>query len=95
VWRWCEREGIEICDDNNTMDDDGCRVNCQLEEGFICNTIVDPTICSFCGNGITELYEQCDDNNTMENDGCYNCTIDDSYLCDTSATPSLHVYTVW
>jgi cysteine-rich repeat protein len=37
---------VEVCDDYNTVDGDGCSADCQSTEG--------------CGNGIIELEEQCD-----------------------------------
>jgi cysteine-rich repeat protein len=46
--------------------------NCQGQP--ICNTATGlcsaPTLCSVCGNGIVELFEQCDDGNTISGDHC-------------------------
>jgi cysteine-rich repeat protein len=48
-------EGIEECDDGNTMSGDGCDANCTRTR---------------CGNGIVTAGEQCDDGNTIPGDGC-------------------------
>ncbi len=45
----------ELCDDGNSIDDDGCDSNCT------------PTS---CGNGIQTTGEECDDLNTQNGDGC-------------------------
>ena len=53
-------EGIEQCDDSNTVDGDGCDANCT------------PTA---CGNGIKTTGEICDDGDAQDGDGCdSNCT---------------------
>jgi cysteine-rich repeat protein len=48
-------EGLESCDDGNTMSGDGCTATCIIE---------------FCGNNVTEGPEQCDDGNRFDGDGC-------------------------
>jgi cysteine-rich repeat protein len=45
----------EDCDDGNTVDGDGCRADCTVEE---------------CGDGIVDPQEECDDDNTNDGDGC-------------------------
>ena len=47
----------EVCDDGNTIGQDGCDANCYDE---------------ICGNGILQwdLGETCDDGNTVDGDGC-------------------------
>src|SRR5262249_52012333 len=53
---------IEVCDDGNVVDGDGCDSNCR------------PT---GCGNGVVTTGEQCDDGNTLGGDGCRaDCTIE-------------------
>ena len=47
----------EECDDNNTIDGDGCSSQCLIDTPV-------------CGNGILETGEECDDNNTIDGDGC-------------------------
>jgi cysteine-rich repeat protein len=53
-----EIEGLEICDDGNTMDGDGCSANCASTER--------------CGNAYIDepLGETCDDGNSSNGDGC-------------------------
>lgn len=46
---------FEECDDNNTMDGDGCDANCFVET---------------CGNGVLQAGEDCDDGNHTDGDGC-------------------------
>jgi cysteine-rich repeat protein len=53
-------EGVERCDDGNTVSGDGCDVNCT------------PTA---CGNGIVTAGEACDDGDAEDGDLCdSNCT---------------------
>ena len=41
--------GNEACDDNNTANSDGCTSNCELEEGWSC----DSGKCNpICGDGL-------------------------------------------
>jgi len=48
-------EGTEECDDNNTIDGDGCDSSCLIE---------------VCGNAVVQSGEECDDGNTVDGDGC-------------------------
>lgn len=60
-----EVEPEELCDDGNTIADDGCSADCRSRE--------------VCGDGVTEPArgEQCDDGNTRGRDGCTNgCTLE-------------------
>ena len=53
---------VEECEDNNTVNGDGCDNDCMVSF-------------SSCGNGIPEWDEACDDGNSMSGDGCENdCT---------------------
>lgn len=52
-------ESPEVCDDGNTLNNDGCSSFCQLE-----------TPSASCGNGIVEDLEECDDGNTDGTDSC-------------------------
>jgi cysteine-rich repeat protein len=45
-------ESGETCDDNNTVNGDGCSNTCKLETAV-------------CGNGIVESGEACDDGNML------------------------------
>jgi cysteine-rich repeat protein len=65
---WCEcGDGdlcyLEVCDDSNTADGDGCNAECTSDET--------------CGNGFVDIPvgEVCDDGNSVPGDGCENdCT---------------------
>ncbi|MBU0727146.1 S-layer homology domain-containing protein [Patescibacteria group bacterium] len=46
---------IEMCDDGNLVDGDGCSARCQTE---------------VCGNNVINIGEECDDGNTDSGDGC-------------------------
>ncbi|MBK8265465.1 MAG: VCBS repeat-containing protein [Nannocystis sp.] len=66
---------LEVCDDGNQVDGDGCEANCQL-------TIE-------CGNGVVQGSEQCDDGNLDPGDGCDEfCQIegDETTTTDTTST---------
>lgn len=61
----------EVCDDANTVSNDGCSSTCTLEQGWACSG--QPSACMFtCGNGVITGNEQCDDGNTTSGDGCSN-----------------------
>ena len=52
--------GVEVSDDGNTVDTDGCRADCSSN--------------AVCGDGVVhEGFEACDDGNTDNTDGCINC----------------------
>jgi cysteine-rich repeat protein len=56
-------EGIEDCDDGNTMSGDGCSDICEIE--------------TTCGDGAVEGDEECDDGNLADGDGCSSaCTVE-------------------
>jgi fibro-slime domain-containing protein len=69
-------EGVEGCDDGNTMPFDGCSEDCQNEpncKGDSCT--------SRCGDGIV-LGEECDDGNNVDGDGCSkDCQIEKGWNC--------------
>ncbi len=60
----CGDENIdpdEECDDGNSNNGDGCRINCTEE---------------ICGDGIKDPQEECDDGNNADDDGCQgDCTL--------------------
>jgi len=66
-------EGIEVCDDGNTVTEQGCPYgtpSCtQCRAG--CNEILNLSG-AYCGDGITqsEWSEECDDGNDTNGDGC-------------------------
>ena len=88
----------EECDDNNTINGDGCGNDCRIEPGFTCDTMVDImtpfslSVCGpVCGDGRVVISEECDDNNTMNGDGCgSDCMIEEGFACDTMVGPVLN-----
>jgi len=77
---------LEVCDDGNLVDGDGCDSNCRptacgngvTSAGEVCDdgNLVDGDGCdsncrpTACGNGAVSDGEQCDDGNVVEGDGC-------------------------
>ena len=77
-------EGVELCDDGNLFDDDGCSADCYVEYGWACDNNDDP-VCHIiiCGDGWIEGYENCDDENTSNEDGCSSyCRVENGWECD-------------
>lgn len=70
------------CDDNNSVDGDGCSSTCQAEHGFNCDGI---SCVSVCGDKkIAAGREYCDDGDIVNGDGCSSlCTIEHGYTCPT------------
>ena len=52
------------------MPGDGCSNECQLEDGYKCDTPGADCVPIRCGDGIREGTEQCDDGNATPFDGC-------------------------
>eukprot|EP01029_Cantina_marsupialis_P027804 TRINITY_DN774021_c0_g1_i1.p1 TRINITY_DN774021_c0_g1~~TRINITY_DN774021_c0_g1_i1.p1 ORF type:complete len:1162 (+),score=431.12 TRINITY_DN774021_c0_g1_i1:118-3603(+) len=81
------RQGGELCDDGNLMNDDGCNSDCEIEEGYNCiisHNDNDPDVCTaICGDGfLVKNVEECDDNNNINEDGCNNkCMVEDGFVC--------------
>ena len=73
---------VEICDDGNLEDGDGCTDECVFEPGWRCSS-GHPTLCQpTCGDGIRVGNEACDDGAFVNGDGCSeNCTVEDGYEC--------------
>ena len=71
------RSFTEQCDDQNTVDGDGCSSDCQwVELGWECHWQETGGDACFevCGNGVVDYGEDCDDQNTDSFDGCqYDC----------------------
>jgi MYXO-CTERM domain-containing protein len=68
--------GVEVCDDGNTNDGDGCSADCSSNES--------------CGNNIldTAAGEVCDDGNINDGDGCSaNCRSDETCGNNVTDTP--------
>jgi cysteine-rich repeat protein len=78
-------DGNEECDDGNTTPGDGCNAACIQEDGFNCDTSVEPTDCAaiVCGDGLVDfLTEDCDDGDLTAGDGCdAACTIESGFDC--------------
>jgi fibro-slime domain-containing protein len=75
-------EGIEACDDGNTIDGDGCSGACTLEPECRSGTCT-----SSCGDGIVLMPEACDDGNVVGGDGCApDCAIEPGFSCDGAAS---------
>jgi cysteine-rich repeat protein len=74
----------EACDDgHNGVDDDGCDDNCDVRQGWRCNS----TGCQpICGDGRVEKGEACDDGARVSGDGCSSgCTIEPYFNCTAPA----------
>ena len=71
----------EACDDENTLDNDGCSAGCKVEDGWTCegkNCHEKPR----CGDGNLDEGEKCDDKNNLNGDGCSSeCAIEDGWSC--------------
>lgn len=79
---------VELCDDGNPTDGDGCGADCNVEIGWSC-TRDDPSVCTtVCGDSIViGGHEGCDDGNQIVGDGCSEqCDVEGFYAC--SGDPS-------
>jgi fibro-slime domain-containing protein len=75
----------EACDDNNSMDGDGCAANClAVDDGYSCNPPGQPCHkIARCGDGVVASSEPCDDNNTADGDGCSaRCKLELGFKCE-------------
>ncbi len=93
--------GGEVCDDGNTVANDGCDATCAaVETGYVCLQDTTPmdNICDtggagsvvpVCGDGMVIGGEVCDDGNTASNDGCdATCAaVETGYACLQDTTP--------
>ena len=77
------QNGIEECDDGNTVPGDGCNGACKVEPHWQCPPAGRCTPMVICGDGSIGAGEVCDDGNTNDNDGCNaTCTVQDArYQC--------------
>jgi cysteine-rich repeat protein len=89
---------IETCDDNNTVNGDGCDSTCHIEANFTCfqNSTFTVSVCSRCGDkkiegncdcisssDLLKGTETCDDGNSVSGDGCSStCQIEYGYSCN-------------
>jgi len=75
---------LEECDDNNTVDGDGCNSTCYIEPGWVCVNDGVGSKCHIpvCGDGVVEGSEECDDANTDDGDGCSStCIREPGFRC--------------
>ena len=84
----------ESCDDANTKDDDGCSVDCVVEEGWTCKKAGKPCTKNeepqpaVCGDAKITDDEACDDGNAEDGDGCSSaCVIEDGWKCEEPGQP--------
>ena len=88
----------EACEDNNTLDGDGCSAGCAVEPGYACSggsfSGID-TCVTVCGDGLRAGGEVCDDGNQLALDGCSaDCaTIEGGYTCAGGSATSPDVCT--
>jgi MYXO-CTERM domain-containing protein len=77
---------MEMCDDGNGTDGDGCSSSCEPEPGWSCLGI--PSVCDgVCGDGVARGTEACDDGNLAVGDGCSAaCDVETGWTC--AGTPS-------
>ena len=88
---------VEVCDDSNTVNGDGCSSLCTIESGYSCNRIdnseANPDVCTpNCGNSVFDTAEQCDDGNVLSGDGCSaTCLVEANWGCSLPVlgTPSV------
>ena len=76
-------EGVEECDDNNTVNGDGCDEFCRLELYFTCLPYGAGNLCiEDCGDPYDFGWHECDDGNYLPWDGCTNLCVEmDGYNC--------------
>ena len=76
--------GMEICDDGNIQNDDGCSGTGEIEQGWLCDTFLEPTVCHpEQGDGLLRGNEVCDDGNFDDGDGCSQSGgIEQGWYCD-------------
>lgn len=90
-----ELEALELCDDGNTKDKDGCSADCSdVDSRFVCIEAGESCIrVVTCGNGVLEGDEVCDDNNTTASDGCSaNCSkVEPNFSCVKPGVPCVPV----
>jgi cysteine-rich repeat protein len=87
-------EGVEECDDKNTVSLDGCNATMEIEEGFTCAALgasEGPSTCQKCGNARVEGTEACDDGNLVNGEGCTSsCAIQTDWTCSSIVWKELH-----
>lgn len=76
-------DAVEVCDDGNQKDGDGCHSNCQvMTDGYQCPLGKECYKPAMCGDGFVHAAEMCDDGNNDDSDGCTaNCVFEVGYSC--------------
>jgi len=85
-------EGVEECDDGNTVATDGCTNACDVVSGWECKVWYDDddqdSECSpVMGDGAIVGTEECDDGNNNDDDGCADGSVTEDDEC--TGQPSL------
>lgn len=79
------RSPFMMCDDGNSVDGDGCSLDCSVEDGWTCaggNGSTPDTCNGICGDSLIYGKEQCEDGNTINGDGCSStCMIEKGWNC--------------
>ena len=84
----------EKCDDGNKVGGDGCTPLCQIEKGWICQTVGQPcTRNNICGDSILTAPEACDDGNKNSGDGCSSdcLKVDTGWRCPVPGKPCIPI----
>ncbi len=89
--------GSEVCDDGNTVRNDGCSADCSfVEVGFFCPVPGEPCVQPECGDGVVEGAESCDDANADAGDGCdADCGREDDFVCRVPGAPCEPLPEAW
>jgi len=77
------RTSNEQCDDNNTVNGDGCSKQCKVETGWDCGNTPEGemSVCHpICHDKIVVGDETCDEG--KETKGCVNCQLQYGYVCN-------------
>ena len=77
------QNGIEECDDGNTVPGDGCNGVCKVEMNWKCPKAGSCERKVICGDSVIGPGEVCDDGNSKDGDGCNaTCNMQDpAFLC--------------
>lgn len=80
------------CDDQNTVDGDGCSKDCLVESLWVCagGSPTTKDVCTdICGDGklAKRIGTNCDDSNQVDGDGCsMNCVVETGWTCTGGTT---------
>ena len=91
-WETCADGFITVsenCDDNNTLNGDGCSETCVVEGGWTCTNTFVSTCKGICGDGMVKPGEICDDGGLDNSTDCLSTCMGPvpGYTC-TSGTPT-------